>query len=206
MSAEDVAQKILRHLRKNQGVRVTWKELANITKARPELVKDAVSVLTRDCHPITVAGAGCTYANSKVRRNAARKEAAVGDTTKEHPPVTAAGKSLLSELALLRESLFAQAGVVETIIERVKQGDLAVPARRDAAAEGAALKAIRLERGASVAAMAGWIGKSTIALEALERGEAVLSDAEIEAAARELRMDASVLTSRLRGETREAQE
>ena len=120
--------------------------------------------------------------------------------------MTAAGKSLLSELALLRESLFAQAGVVETIIERVKQGDLAVPARRDAAAEGAALKAIRLERGASVAAMAGWIGKSTIALEALERGEAVLSDAEIEAAARELRMDASVLTSRLRGETREAQE
>ena len=43
-------------------------------------------------------------------------------------------------------------------------------------------------------------------LEALERGEAVLSDAEIETAARELRMDASVLTSRLRGETREAQE
>lgn len=192
-TTEDVAQKLYRHLRKNAGRCVAWKELANIASVRPEKVKDAIAHLTSvECLPVKVNGNGCVYENSKVRRNekAKDKEAMVAVVAKKT-------MDLNSELARMRERLLEMAASVESLEIAIGQGKVVFPKSRDAAAEGAALRAIREERGVDRATLSQWLGKTEHYVAELEDGKRSMSDSEAREFVKELRMDSSVFNSRL---------
>jgi ribosome-binding protein aMBF1 (putative translation factor) len=190
---EEVSRVILRHLRKNAGRCVAWKEMANIASVRPEKVKDAITQLTSvDCLPIRVNGDGCVYENSKVRRNAKAKD--------EEATVAVVAKKTMdlnSELARMRESLLEMATSVESLERAIGQGKVALPKSRDASAEGTALRVLREERGVARSTLAQWLSKTEHYVAELEDGKRLMSESEGREFVKELRMDSGVFNSRL---------
>lgn len=190
-STEEAARKIVRHLRANAGREVSWKEMANAAGARPERVKDAVAHLTGvNCAPIHVAGSGCTYANSKVRRRTPPQQGQEG--------IMAAKQIDLGvEMSRLRDDLMEMATRCETLLSAVRKGEVELPHSRDPSLEGAALRSLREERGIDRETMAAWLGKAEIYVADLEDGKRVMTDAEAREMVKELRIAGPVFNIRL---------
>lgn len=196
---DSVEQKAVRYLKKHAGVFVGLKELVNVCDCKPEQVKDAITHLTSvECLPIKVRGSTYAYANSKVRRNINKAEPEVVQVD-ARKGASVAPRTLNGELERIRESLLELAAKVDELDTKIKQGSVVIPVVRNAAAEGAALRAIREERGVERATMAKWMDKTEPYIAQLEDGQRAMTDAEAREFVKELRMDAAVFNLRLGG-------
>lgn len=199
-SAQEAARIILAHLRGNAGRESVWKELGNITGARPERVKDAIAHLTNVEHaPIRVRGSGCTYLAPVKRTPTPRREEAMAATNVIGVGTSAVCRpmALDTELAALRDSLLEMATRVEDLQKAVGEGKAVLPRVRDAETEGAALRMLREERGVDRATLAKWLGKSEKYVDELEDGVRAMTEAEAREFVKELRMDGGVFNTRL---------